>query len=128
MASKMTKGYVGWKISPQERDRILNHFPALFERVIAHHVTLKFGVTQDHVLPTATMGYIVGESVDPSGVQALIVSINNSVARPGGGVLHVTWSLEPGRKPVESNQVIANQGWHPVTPFPIELTPEFFPF
>ena len=124
----MTKGYVGWELPPSERVRLLNEFPATYARVVAHHCTLKFGVTSDHPLPTTQEGLVVGVADDLMGVQALVLRIDNTSARPGGGVYHITWSLGTGRKPVESNQVIAREGFVPVQPaIPVRLTPKFFP-
>ena len=124
----MTKGYVGWELPPSERARLLNEFPASYSRVVAHHCTLKFGVTIDEPLPTAQQGQIVGVADDGMGVQALVLRIDGTSARPGGGVYHITWSLGLGRKPMESNHVIARQGFTPVQPaIPVRLTPKFFP-
>lgn len=123
-----TWGYVGWRLPLQEKLRLLKIFPPKFSRVIAHHVTLFHGVSDSHELPLDHVGVIIGESTDAQGVQALVVQINGTHDRPGGGVFHVTWSLAPGRKPVESNQVIAQHGWHHVNPELVQLIPEFFPF
>ncbi|HEY8611465.1 MAG TPA: hypothetical protein VIL69_09280, partial [Roseomonas sp.] len=47
--------------------------------------------------------------------------------RPGGSTYHITWSLGKGRKPVESNDVIAVQGWTALEkPRPIRLEPSVF--
>lgn len=127
MASKTIKGYVGWELSDRTRAQLLARFPASYERVIAHHVTQKFGVTDQEPLPTATQGVIVGIADDGAGVQALVLEIDGTSARPGGGDYHVTWSLAPGRKPVESNQVIREFGVQPLDPIRIPLEPKFFP-
>jgi hypothetical protein len=54
--------------------------------------------------------------------------IDGSTSRPDGSVYHITWSLGPGRKPVDSNKVIAHQGYKPVSPVAIEMDPQFFAF
>jgi hypothetical protein len=128
MASKTIKGYVGWRLSDAERQRLLKLFPPQFERVVAHHVTLKFGVTSDHELPHAHTGIVVAQVVDPDGVQALVLRIDGTTRRPSGGTYHVTWSLAEGRKPVESNYVIDRMEWQKVHPEIVQLVPEFFPF
>lgn len=126
--TKPVKGYVGWALSDRTRAQLLKKFPASYELVIAHHVTLKFGVTAEEPLPTATQGVIVGVADNGEGVQALVLRIDGTSARPGGGVYHITWSLGTHRKPVESNQVIASQGFTPVHPaIRIPLVPMFFP-
>jgi len=104
-----TKGYTGWALDPEQRKIFLTLFPPSYERVIAHHCTAEFGVTSDHPLPTADHGEVVG------------------VADDGGSTWHITWSLAPGRKPVESNQVIRTMGWEPTKPITIKLRPQFFP-
>ena len=63
---------------------------------------------------------------DGAGVQALVVAIGGGTARPDGGTYHITWSLGPGRRPVDSNGVIRSHGWTPVTPVPVRLVPRFF--
>lgn len=123
----MTKGYVGWLLPDSERTRLLDLFPALFENVVAHHCTLKFGVDETYPLPEQTQAVVVGEAVDPTGVQALVLRVGGTTQREGGGIYHITWSLAPGRKPVESNKVIEKLGWRPVGPDTIMLVPQFFP-
>jgi hypothetical protein len=123
----MGKGYVGWALPANERARLLGLVPAAYERTIAHHVTLAFGVGPDHPLPKATGGEVVGIADDGDGVQALVVAIEGSTERPGGGRYHITWSLGPDRSPVESNNVIQTRGWSAIGPIPIVLTPRFFP-
>lgn len=124
----MTKGYVGWALPDQAKQHLLQLFPPQFSRLIAHHCTWQFGVTSDHALPTHQFGWVMGESVDPTGVQALVLKIGGSMKRPDGGTLHITWSLAPGRKPVESNQAIKQFGVVYGDPVLIRLEPKFFPF
>jgi hypothetical protein len=126
--TKPVKGYVGWALSEKTRAQLLQLFPVTYARVFAHHCTLKFGVTSDEPLPQAQEGLVVGVADDGAGVQALVLKIDGTSARPGGGVYHITWSLAEGRKPVESNQVIASQGFEPVQPaIRVPLEPHFFP-
>ena len=122
-----TKGYTGWALDPEQRKIFLTLFPPSYERVIAHHCTAEFGVTSDHPLPTADHGEVVGVADDGQGVQALVLSIGGTTERPDGSTWHITWSLAPGRKPVESNQVIRTMGWEPTKPITIKLRPQFFP-
>jgi hypothetical protein len=124
----MTKGYVGWLLPHTERNMLLDRFAAKFSQLIAHHCTWQFGVDDSQSLPQNNWGWVVGESVDPDGVQALVLLIGGSSKRPDGGTLHITWSLTPGRKPVESNQVIAQFGIQPVDPIRVRLEPKFFSF
>jgi len=108
-----TSFFTGWLLDPDQRPRLLEHVPPRYSRVVAHHVTLKFG---DRAAPPPgpVSAEIVGEADDGSGVQALVVAIDGSPARPDGGTFHITWSLEPGREARESNEVIAERGWRPL--------------
>ncbi|WP_448207247.1 hypothetical protein [Azospirillum sp. sgz302134] len=122
------RGYIGWALPDEERGRLRALFPAAYDRHIGHHVTLAFGVGPDRPLPKETGGAVVGIADDGAGVQALVLSIGGTTDRPDGSAYHVTWSLEPGRKPVESNDVIRRHGWTAVEPVAVRLEPRFFPF
>ncbi len=124
----MDKGYVGWLLPAQERSRLLALFPPRFAKTVAHHCTSKFGVSDLEPLPEETTATVVGECVDPGGVQALVLSIGGTTRRADGSEYHITWSLEPGRRPVESNKCLVSHGWQPVDPVEISLQPNFFPF
>lgn len=132
MASPMTdgkKGYLGWELPLEIRDALLEKFPPNYPNVVAHHCTLKFGVGANAPLPTETSAVVVGVADDNNGVQALVLSVGGTTTRPDGSTYHITWSLNPGRKPVESNTVIQRFGWTPASPFTrIPLIPKFFPF
>ena len=78
-------------------------------------------------LPPPCVAAIVGRSDDGRGVEAMVVQIDGSTGRPDGSTYHITWSLQPGRKAVESNDVIAKSGWKPVEPpQPVTLHPACF--
>ena len=123
----MSKGYTGWALADAERRRLLERFPPAYPSVVAEHVTHSFGVGPGHPLPKETEGRVVGVADDGRGVQALVVEIAGGIRRPDGSVFHVTWSLGPGRRPRESNDVLAERGWTAVEPVPLALEPRFFP-
>jgi hypothetical protein len=102
--------YTGWLVDPADREALLARFPPRYAEVVAHHVTQKFGDRAAEV-PTETEGEIVGEADDGRGVQALIVRIGGTTDRPDGATYHITWSLAPGRRAQESNQLIARRGF-----------------
>lgn len=113
--------YTGWLVEPDAREALLATLPPRHARVVAHHVTLKFG---DRLAerPRDADAEIVGEADDGTGVQALVVRIAGSTERPDGGTFHITWSLAEGREAKESNDVIARCGWRPLArPIPIRL-------
>jgi hypothetical protein len=118
---------IGWKLDPGERDELLSRFPPAYDRVVADHVTLRAHVDGQSKLPPATVGVIVGRADDGEGVEAMVVQIDGSADRPDGGKYHITWSLGPGRKPVESNDVIKARGWQALDPpVPVRLEPARF--
>lgn len=118
---------MGWKLDPTEREQLLARFAPHYERAIADHVTLRPRVAPNCALPEEMEGEIVGQADDGRGVQAMVVRVGGSTDRPGGGTYHITWSLAPGRKAKESNDVIAARGWQPLDePVPVRLKPAFF--
>ena len=124
--SDPTAFYVGWLVDPEDRQRLLARFAPRYPIVVAHHVTFKFG-DPGAALPAEASGEIVGEADDGRGVQALVVRIGATTARPDGGTYHVTWSLAEGREARESNAVIAERGWTPIgAAVPVALHPQGF--
>ena len=112
----------GWKLDQADRALLLSRFKPIFPDVIADHVTLRTG-TDDHTpLPPEREGEVVGEIDDGAGVQALVVRIGGTTDRTDGSTYHITWSLDraKGRRPVESNHVIAKLGWRPL-PEPVQV-------
>jgi hypothetical protein len=114
---------LGWKLGFEERDMLLRQFPPRYARVLADHVTLAVGVSSSTPLPQRTAAKVVGRTDDNSGVEALVVEIDGSTDRPGGGTYHITWSLADARRPKESNDVLADRGWQPLDkPATLHLT------
>jgi hypothetical protein len=115
----------GWKLSPPERDMLLQQFPPQYENVIADHVTLRVG--SGSPLPRkADSARIVGRAGDEAGLECLVVEMDGSTDRPDGSTYHITWSLGPGRKARESNDVLRDRGWTHVDPIDIDLEPARF--
>ncbi|WP_240913747.1 hypothetical protein [Sphingomonas sp. HDW15A] len=97
-----------------------------YDEPVADHVTLE---VKAHAkpLPPDVKSAIVGWSDDGRGVQAMVVSIDGITNRPDGSTYHITWSLAPGRKAKESNDVIREKGWTPIDPpIPLKLRPARF--
>ncbi len=101
----------GWKLTPGTRAELLRDIPPRYRNVVADHVTFKSG-PDNAPMPEADHGVLLGIADDGKGVQALVLAINDSTARPDGSVWHITWSLAEGRRAKESNAVIAEHGWH----------------
>ena len=120
-------GFIGWSLDRGQREELLKRFPPRYPKADADHVTLKFGDAAER-LPTETAGEIVGVADDGEGVQAMVVRIGGTTDRPDGSTYHITWSLGPGRKAKESNDVIAAHGWTPfAAPIPVRLEPRAYP-
>lgn len=120
---------VGWKLDPRERAELLARFPPRWPDTVADHVTLRSGTGPETPLPTEEAGAVIGWTDDGEGLQALVVAIGGSTARADGSTYHITWSLDrdAGRRPVESNRVLAERGWHRIEkPVPIRLRPARF--
>jgi hypothetical protein len=119
--------FVGWSLDRGQREELLKRFPPRYAEAVADHVTLKFGDAQAK-LPTETSGEIVGMADDGQGVQAMVVRIGGTTDRPDGSTYHITWSLGPGRKAKESNDVIAKFGWKGfAASIPVKLEPKGYP-
>jgi hypothetical protein len=109
-----------------ERDALLDRFPPRYDKPVADHVTLETDAA-DKPLPPAVSAAIVGRADDRQGVEAMVVAIDGSVGRPDGSTFHITWSLAPGRRAVESNDVIRDHGWRGFdAEIPVTLEPARF--
>lgn len=111
---------VGWKLDRAERDALLSRFPPCYPEVVADHVTLAAGTPSERELPSEVAARIVGLVDDGHGVQAMVVAIDGTSVRPDGGTYHITWSLAPGRRASESNDVLSHLAWT-VLSEPIEI-------
>lgn len=119
---------MGWKLDRGQRAELLERIEPAYENVVADHVTLAANVAPDGPLPEAVTAEAVGRIDDGRGVEALVVAIDGSTDRPGGGTYHITWSLGSDRRAKESNDVLAANSWQPLNePIPLELTPARWP-
>jgi hypothetical protein len=117
----------GWKLPQAERDLLLQHFPPKYEDVVADHVTLRVGATPQTPLPRKPAAAVVGRADDGRSLECLVVELDGTTDRPDGSTYHITWSLGPGRKARESNDVLRDLGWEPLpAPIPVELNPARF--
>jgi hypothetical protein len=117
---------IGWLLAEDDREKLLQQFPPKFEKTVAHHVTLKSDAERDP-LPNGVVAEVVGRTADESGVEAMVVAIDGTTARPDGSTYHITWSLGDGRRARESNDVIRERGWQKLDqPIPVTLQPGRF--
>jgi hypothetical protein len=117
---------IGWLLAEDDRERLLEQYKPKYEKIVAHHVTLKTDAERDP-LPHEVRAQIVGRTDDDSGVEAMVVAIDGSTDRPDGSTYHITWSLGDGRRARESNDVLKERGWEELDhTIPIKLEPGRF--
>ena len=118
---------IGWKLPRDERESLLERFPPRYGEVIADHVTLRTGANPDTPLPREVEARIVGRADDGDSLECLVVELDGTTDRPDGSTYHITWSLGPGRKARESNDVLRDKGWsHIDSPIGVTLEPARF--
>jgi hypothetical protein len=129
---KLTKVKLGWTayvLDEASRNKLLAAFPPKYPDVIAHHVTLAHPseCPEPSELGKSVSIKVIGHIEDDS-LETLVVEVNGKVGRPDGKVFHITWSLDrsKGRKPVESNALIARAGFKPVSPVTVTGHLQFF--
>jgi hypothetical protein len=118
----------GWKLDQSDREQLLERFPPKYEKVVADHVTLQMGATPETPLPRKpASSSVVGRADDGNSLECLVVELDGTTDRPDGSTYHITWSLGPGRRARESNDVLREQGWQRIdSPIPINLEPARF--
>jgi hypothetical protein len=117
----------GWKLPETERELLLRRFPPEYENVVADHVTLRTGATPETPLPRKPEARVIGRGDDGESLECLVVELDGTTDRPAGSPYHITWSLGPGRKARESNDLLRDKGWEPIdAPIAVELEPARF--
>ncbi len=117
---------IGWLLAEDDRAKLLQRFQPRYEKTVAHHVTLRTDAANDP-LPPQVKAEIVGRTDDENGVEAMVVTIDGTTDRPDGSTYHITWSLGPGRRARESNDVLKERGWKELDhPIPVRLEPGRF--
>jgi hypothetical protein len=118
---------IGWKLPRDARERLLQRFPPKYENVVADHVTLHVGATAQTPLPKKPLAQIVGRADDGESLECLVVELEGTTDRPDGSTYHITWSLGPGRRAIESNDLLRDRAWQPIdAPICVELEPARF--
>lgn len=90
-------------------------------RIDFDHITYRHPARE--LPPPAAVALILGVASNAR-IQALLVQVNKTWLRPGGGFFHITLSMADGVKAVESNTLFANAfaGLIPVTMFKRTVT------
>jgi hypothetical protein len=111
--------YSCYFIPEKIRNKLLLKFPPKYSRVYAHHITFEYGVNAK--LPPDAKIKIVGYCDSNTGVEVLVCEVNNTIDRPDGSIYHITWSLNNGYRPVDSNRILKEYGWSNIEPKEIHL-------
>jgi len=104
-----------------------NSPPRLF--LDADGVLADFDLAARRLLGASPKDYIAkhGRGDDGRGVECLVVELDGTTDRPDGSTYHITWSLGPGRKARESNDVLRERGWNRLAePIAVTLEPARF--
>lgn len=132
---KFQKGtYLAFVLSEKSRADLLKICTPSFSKVICHHVTIVFGVSAEKLKKFQSVYATVDPVVEVTGVrigknvECFTVNIDGSARRTfgDGGSYHVTLSVEPPAKPVDSNKLFShNQVRTVVFEEPIKLDGTF---
>lgn len=121
----MENYYTAYVLDQASRDILEKKFPPKYPKFVGHHVTVQFGVPADTEAPAPAQLKVVGYVDSDDGLEALVVSVNGSSARPDGKLYHITWSLNPDKyKPVDSNTLLKAKRFTIIRSIPIATTPE----
>lgn len=120
--------YIGWELTERSRNMLLGLYLPKYKRVLAHHVTYKFGTNDPSLIPEVSKFQVVGYVCDGYGIEGLVISIDGNTKREDGSTYHITWSLDPAtHKPVQTNNVLKEKGFEPfAVPINIEMVPKSF--
>lgn len=106
--------YLAYVLTDQSRNELLKLVPPAFSRVICHHVTLAFWLNEtlfDNIMETVgeTPTVVVTGHLKCDNIECFKVEINGqSVLKLNGQNLHITESLNPPAKPVDSNKMLTH--------------------
>lgn len=125
----MIKGYIAYNLTEASRANLLSAFPPKFSKVVAHHITIMFGVNNTTPLPpipqkVEVIGYACNEQIE-----CLVVRADNKERRESDGkLMHITLSHSDEAKPVMSNDLLMDAEYTSVSPIEIEVDPTFNKF
>jgi len=116
------KGYSRFVFINDERAQLLKIFVPKYSKVIAHHVTYEFSVTEEYAQEDVRTLQAAPSFVDiygylnsGDGLECLLVQVDGKKHKPDGRAYHITWSHRPDLyKPVDSNNLIVTRNYQPV--------------
>lgn len=111
MQDPLKSKYLAFVLNGTSRAELLKAFPPKHGKVIAHHVTVQFNVTEagmkllDKKLhEVVAVAYAADDKVD-----CALVNFDGTCKRMDGSFYHVTLSTSPTGKPVDSNTLLKAQ-------------------
>jgi hypothetical protein len=128
---KYKKGkYLAFVLDKISRDALLGFVKPKFSEVICHHVTIEFKLTEerfdtwmkayaDNPPPVVITGISRGNDVE-----CFTAELDEDNRRRDGGWYHITLSVEPPARPVDSNGLLLKTRGTPTDKFktPIRVT------
>lgn len=124
----MKNGYMAHNLTEEAKEKLLSIFPPKFPIVVAHHVTLDFNVPASSEIPEKAEIKVIGYSSNKN-IECVVVEVNGNSKRPSDGKLfHITLSHTKDAKPVQSNDLLIEQGFDEVSPFLLDTVPTFNSF
>jgi len=132
------KGISVYLLDKPSRRKLLDLYPPRWN-LVGHHVTVKFGASDQDGLPREGQYHVVGYASeaerrpDGSGIEAFVVSIRlphesrGKIKRPDGGIYHITWSFGSGYAAKDSN-ILVKKGFERISPIEINMEAAFIPF
>ena len=122
--NRRTTLYTAHVLTPASRMELMLAFEPAYAKIIAHHITIKFGVPVETETPVAADVRVMGVVDSGDGLQVLVCEVDGTTKRPDGGTYHITWSLNPDKyKPVDSNELLLHKRYKMGIPIPVETTP-----
>ncbi len=120
-------GYMAYNLTKEARERILTSFTPRYSKVIAHHITIAFGVEETYPCPDVAFVKVVGYAYNEK-IEALVVEVSGQKERPDGKLFHITLSHSEEAKPVMSNDLLLQTPYTPIDPFMIPVEKKFNKF
>ena len=122
------RGYIAYNLTANSHREVIAKFNPKFEKVVAHHITVAFNVSDTEPMPSIpNSAKVVGYACNDK-IECLVVEINGSRHRADGKLFHVTLSHSREAKPVMSNDLLQAQGYTECEPFNINVVPAFNSF
>ena len=103
-------GYIAFVLDEKSKAALLEAYPVQYPRILAHHVTLKFGVTEESMdsvkaeFGDFTQVSVRGFACDDATTCVAVVTGNGVATQSNGTPLHVTISVANGCSPVQAGK------------------------